>query len=296
MNTRGFIPISMTMALLLNLLPVPATDQPPCSQCGSVPAAHTLINVQVLWQGDEPIQDQRPKGVEISVNRIIQDNNRQESLIPLGTNRITATSYAAPYMGWATCFTHCPDGRQTIRYEVKQNEGENIIGYHTEITSIDGMNFTITNVREQQQLVQTDTQATVYVKVFWNDNYNANHLRPKNVEITLGKEGSHQEDPRYRMTGLATSANGWACRFCGVDAETSAKYYVVKPKLFAYDTSMKQDLEADPTGRTFTITNTLKPYIVSKKHHDTAVIQEKKPAAAGNGIVVIVPKVPLSGV
>ncbi|MCL1917150.1 MAG: Cna B-type domain-containing protein [Peptococcaceae bacterium] len=285
MSARKIISPLMAIALLSGFFPSPALAQASCTHCGADINTHVTVKIQVLWQGDEPIQDQRPQSVEVSIEREVQDDNGQRSIIPLDRDRITATSHASPYMGWAVSFTCCPDGKKTIKYDVKQNEGADIPGYHTEITSADGVNFTITNVLQQNHPSQTDSQEIVYVTVFWNDNYNAKHLRPKNVEITLHQDNGTQ------MTGLATSANGWACRFSGsgFDTDTPGKYYVVKPNLIAYDTLVKQD-PTDPAGQTFTITNTLKAHIVPKKH-TTAKIQDKKPATTGTAVPV--PKVPL---
>ena len=239
------------------------------------------VTVNVKWVGDEHTKNLRPTSVEVGLHK---------NGVGLGLQ--TAKGFGSV---WTCSFNVV---KTPGPYVVIFNHNQPIPNYTTEVSwNKTGTVCTITNTLKSQAPPQpVKPKETVTVKMVWNDHNNAKFLRPNKVDVTLYKNLHGKMD--FLGRSIVTERSKWICSFAGLNPRIPGQY-TVNAYVPGYDTVVAVD-PADPTGKSFIVTNTLKKNVVlapcytsKPKYYEVpafSVIRGKNPITVVNTVVPLVPK------
>ena len=208
-----------------------------------------------------------PDGVSIWVQKKWEDENNKKGLRP---NSVTVqliqngTVYKTAQLNSSNNWNYRFDNLPNAKYTVKEISAE---GYYTSYSRTDGNVYAITNTlgegTDEPPLNPVDPSTVgISVKKVWDDEDNANGMRPNQITVQLIKDGK-----TFRSAELSEQ-NGWQYEFSDVpkDAwysiyeETDGKYAVSYSGNAAdgyvitntYPTDTPKNEQPEPTNPTLT--------------------------------------------
>lgn len=189
------------------------------SYSGSVSNGFVIINRHSATNPPKPDND-----ISVSVKKQWDDNNNEQGIRPksvtvqlIKDGIVFRTAQLEQSNGWSFRFDKLSDGNYTVK-EITPD------GYSASYTRTNGNLYTVTNTiggkADDSPLTPVNPSHTeVSVKKVWNDNNNADGLRPDSITVDLIKDGE-----KYASAKLSEDG-GWQHSFTDLPKDSEYSVY-----------------------------------------------------------------------